>query len=413
MCCEVVDSTYICIAGSRTREGTNVLQHWQKMRPLAQRVLWGCGKQWDPARASLTTYAPSFYPHLLYIHIYTHPLTPHHHPLATLARHVPFLWQSLPPSLPVQCLGQWSSMPRLTSCARTEQIQLHFCCIRTSWLSCWKPLVSIASSVRTNWITRSMSCCGSKLTQMPVNLLNMKMFSRPPPRPNLVTHVLHSGFRRVKPWSLSPKRIAYLTKVIRDDWNSLEWIRPSGYMEWLLFYWSGNGVRLRRFIFFKRSQAPAGFDGTQRTSSRNGEVWATASFQLHNQNTLEHLQCGSNVVVIVHCDHRWIVTWRIHQFSSSCNPPSVVRGYGRCLGLTQESQRTIHGPLKPKPWHALSTWVVGDQTGSSSFRWVLYSCRCDWHLPSRSSLSNYLIRLRQNFSGLLFHICSSRSSGTN
>ena len=26
---------------------------------------------------------------------------------ATLARDVPFLWQSLPPSLPVQCLGQW------------------------------------------------------------------------------------------------------------------------------------------------------------------------------------------------------------------------------------------------------------------------------------------------------------------
>ena len=174
---------------------------------------------------------------------------------ATLARDVPFLWQSLPPSLPVQCLGQWSSMPRLTSCARTEQIQLHFCCIRTSWLSCWKPLVSIASSVRTNWITRSMSCCGSKLTQMPVNLLNMKMFSRPPPRPNLVTHVLHSGFRRVKPWSLSPKRITYLTKVIRDDWNSLEWIRPSGYMEWLLFYWSGNGVRLRPFT--SRTDQPA------------------------------------------------------------------------------------------------------------------------------------------------------------
>ena len=79
MCCEVVDSTYICIAGSWTKEGTNVLQHWKKMRPLAQRVLWGCGNAWDPARASLTTYAPSFYPHLLYIHIYTHPLTPHHH----------------------------------------------------------------------------------------------------------------------------------------------------------------------------------------------------------------------------------------------------------------------------------------------------------------------------------------------
>ena len=354
---------------------------------------------------------------------------------ATLARDVPFLWQSLPPSLPVQCLGQWSSMPRLTSCARTEQIQLHFCCIRTSWLSCWKPLVSIASSVRTNWITRSMSCCGSKLTQMPVNLLNMKMFSRPPPRPNLVTHVLHSGFRRVKPWSLSPKRITYLTKVIRDDWNSLEWIRPSGYMEWPLFYWSGNGVRLRpftsrtdqlafshlergmplqRFIFFKRSQAPAGFDGTQRTSSRNGEVWATASFQLHNQNTLEHLQCGSNVVVIVHCDHHGIVTWRIHQFSSSCNPPSVLRGYGRCLGLTQESQRTIHGPLKPKPWHALSTWVVGDRPVAVALgeRFTpadvigIYRQGVAW-------ATTWFASDKTSVDHCFTYICSSRSSGTN
>ena len=149
------------------------------------------------------------------------------------------------------------------------------------------------------------------------------------------------------------------TFLLERQWSEIETLYISDGSA--SFFPSGAGDATPAFYLFWTESSASWF---WRHSTHELEKWWSLSdcfVSVAQSEHIGHLQCGSNVVVIVHCDHHGIVTWRIHQFSSSCNPPSVLRGCGRCLGLTQESQRTIHGPLKPKPWHALSTWVVGDR----------------------------------------------------